>query len=67
MTTALKRSDLLDLHVVEGLVTLLSQHASTHPRLFEVLAVNLQERGYRLVAEQKGVSGTYIRVEKVQD
>lgn len=51
--------------LIGRLTQLLAQPCATDPDLFPTLDAKLRQRGYKFTAEQRGIYGTYVRVEKI--
>ena len=54
-----------DKKVVEGVVTLLCQHAATHSDFFECVVDEMGKHGYTIECHQRGIHGTYLCVAKL--
>ena len=50
--------------LARAVATLLSQGAATHPDFFFHVSTYMEEKGYTLLAHQRGIQGTHIEVKK---
>lgn len=55
----------MDKELVKAVATLLCQKAATETDFFFAVAQLMEKKGYKLVAEQKGVFGTVLSVQKM--